>query len=64
MIIISNNSKDIIYSIKLGLIIYESIATMIKKRLRRHVIGLFNDGLNDKKVNLKYMIKCIDVYKH
>lgn len=37
---------------------------MIKKRLRRHVIGLFNDKLNYKKVNLKYMIKCIDVYKH
>lgn len=64
MIIISNNSKYIIYSIKLVLIIYESIATMKKKRLRRHVIGLFNDELNDKKVNLKYMIKCIDIYKH
>lgn len=37
---------------------------MIKKILRRHVVGLFNDELNDKKVNLKYMIKCIDVYKH
>lgn len=50
MTIVSNNSKDIIYSIKLVVIIYKSIATMIKKRnsvelVWRHVIGLWIDQI-------------------